>query len=140
MPHQSALTVVANVRPGETDSLRQLLATMGDGVANGSVVDFETLAGLHFARFVLLEETHGLRGEPLPASLVYMSDFDVSRDRHLGDLVDTSGAGMDLLFGHCEGYPDGAQRTRDGRLAYLRRHVVAEQARYVNTIGRGAVQ
>jgi hypothetical protein len=140
MPHQSALTIVANVRPGETDSLRRLLGTMGDGVANGSVVDFETLTGLHFARLVLLEETHDLRGEPLPASLVYMSDLDVSGDRHLGDLVDTAGAGIDLLFDHCEGYPDGAQRARDERLAYLRRHVVAEQVRYVNTIGRGARQ
>lgn len=140
MPHQSALTIVADVRPGETDSLRQLLATMGDGVANGSVVDFEALTGLHFARLVLLEETRDLRGDPLPASLVYMSDFDVSRDRHLGDLVDTAGVGIDLLFGHCEGYPDEAQRTRDGRLGYLGRHVVAEQVRYVNTIGRGARQ
>ena len=140
MPHQSALTIVADVRPGETDSLRQVLASMGDGVANGSVVDFELLTGLHFARLVLLEEARDLRGEPLPASLVYMSDFDVARDRHLRDLVNVAGAGIDLLFAHCEGYPDEAQRTSDERFGYLHRHVVAEQARYVNTVGRGSRQ
>jgi hypothetical protein len=140
MPHQSALTIVADVCPGETDSLRQVLASMGDGVANGSVVDFELLTGLHFARLVLLEEARDLRGEPLPASLVYMSDFDVTRDRHLRDLVNVAGAGIDLLFAHCEGYPDGPQRTSDERFGYLHRHVVAEQARYVNTVGRGSRQ
>jgi hypothetical protein len=108
---------------------------MGDGVANGSVVDLATLRGVHFARFVLLDETQDLRGEPLPASLVYMSDVDVAADRHLSDLVDTVGSGLDLLFGHCDGYP-AAPRARDARLSYLRSHLVKEQARYFNTTGR----
>ena len=136
MPHQVALTLVAKVRPGEAGSLKELLETMGDGVANGSVVDLGALDGVHFARFVVLDEATDLRGEPLPASLLYMSDLDVSRERHLGQLVDQSGEGLDRLFGHCEGYPEGRQRTREGRLDYLRRHRVEEQAFYVNTVGR----
>ena len=136
MAHQVALTLAANVRPGEVESLKQLLGTMGDGVANGSVVDLGTLAGVHFARFVLVDEATDLQGKPLPAWLVYMSDLDVSREQHLGDLVDSAGEGLDRLFGHCTGYPDGAQRTRAQRLAYLRRHRIEEQAFYVNTIGR----
>jgi len=136
MPHQVALTLAANVRPGEIESLQHLLETMGDGVANGSVVDLGALNGVHFARFVLLGEATDLRGEPLPASLLYMSDLDISRERHLGELVDLAGEGLDRLFGHCVGYPEGAQRTREGRLAYLRRHRVREQAFYVNTVGR----
>ena len=35
MAHQVALTLAATVRAGEVGSLKQLLATMGDGVANG---------------------------------------------------------------------------------------------------------
>ena len=136
MPHQVALTVAANVRPREVASLKQLLGTMGDGVANGSVVDLGALASVHFARFVLLEESTDLAGEPLPAWLIYMSDLDVSREHHLGDLVDSAGEGIDRLFGHCIDYPDGAQRTRAQRLAYLRSHRIDEQAFYVNTIGR----
>src|SRR5919197_1460011 len=139
MSHQVAVTIVAEVQPGETRSLSELLAAMGDGVANGSVVDLGALRDVHFARFVLLEETEDLRGEPLPASLIYMSDVDLPRDRHLADLVDTAGPGLDLLFGRCEGYPP-EPRTRDGRLAYLRAHVVKEQARYFNTTGRNVRQ
>jgi hypothetical protein len=139
MSPQVAVTIVADLRSGESESLKQLLASMGDGVANGSVVDLAALHDVHFARVVLLEETTDLRGEPLPASLLYMSDADMSADEHLSDLVDSAGPGLDLLFWHCEGYPP-EPRARDTRLSYLRRHVVKEQAHYFNTIGRNVRQ
>jgi len=134
MSHQVAVTIVAEVRPGEAERLDRLLRSMGDGLANGSVVDLAALPDLHFARFVLLEATRDLRDRPIPALLIYMSDVDVSRDRHLADLVDAGSDGLDQLYGHCEGYPES--RTRETRLAYLRAHVVKEQARYFNTTGR----
>ena len=43
--------------------------------------------------------------------------------------------GIDRVFGRCEGYPEGEPTGHD-RLDYLRRHVVREAARYVNTTGR----
>jgi hypothetical protein len=136
MPHQVALTIAAKVRVDEVESLKRLLETMGDGVANGTVVDLAALEDVHFARFVVVDEATDLQGDPLPAWLIYMSDLDISRERHLGDLVDSSGQGLDQLFGHCEGYPQGPERTREQRLAYLRSHRIKEQAFYVNTVGR----
>ena len=53
MPYQRALTIVAPVRAGARGELESLLATMGNGVANGSVVDFGKLSGLHFARLAV---------------------------------------------------------------------------------------
>jgi hypothetical protein len=103
---------------------------MGNGVANGSVIDFGELEGVHFARFVLVDEAEDLRGEMLPAQLVYLSDLDVSREHHLGDLVGLDG--LHRLFGHCNGYPE----EREARLDWLRKHRVREAAFYVNTIGR----
>ena len=123
MPYQRALTIVAPVRAGARDELERLLATMGDGVANGSVLDFGALSGLHFARLAVVAED-----APLPAHLILLSDFDVSVAQHLGELSERDG--IDRLFGHCEGH-SGADR-----LDYLRRHVVKEQATYVNTTGR----
>ena len=130
MPYQTALTIGAPVRPGAEDDLDQLLASMGDGVANGSVIDFSQLTGVHYARIVLLEETVDLEGKPLPAQLILMSDLDISPTKHLRELVSSAGEGIDRVFGHCEGYTPG------DRHGYLRRHVVQEQARYVNTVGR----
>jgi hypothetical protein len=138
MPHQVALTLAAHVRPGQVESLKKTLETMGDGVADPSVVDFGALDGVHFARFVVVDETQDLEGRPLSALLLYMSDLDVSRERHLRQLVDSSGDVLDRLFGHCEGYPDSPRR--EDRLAYLRRSRIKEQAFYANTVGRTARQ
>lgn len=127
MPYQRALTIVAPVRAGARDELERLLATMGDGVANGSVLDFDSLSGLHFARLAVVEEDMGL-----PASLILLTDVDVSAGKHLGELAELDG--IDSLFSHCVGY------AGSDRLDYLRRHTVKEQATYVNTIGRTASQ
>jgi hypothetical protein len=109
---------------------------MGNGVANGSTVDLGSLDGVHFARFVLLEETTDLQGQRLSPLLVYMSDLDISIERHLSNLVDVAVHGLDEVFGCCEAYPEGEQRTRAGRLAFLRGHRIKERAFYVNTVGR----
>ncbi len=126
MPYQRALTIVAPVRAGARGELESLLATMGNGVANGSVVDFGKLSGLHFARLAVIEEDQGL-----PAHLILMTDVDVSAAKHLGELAEQEG--LDRLFAYCEGYSGD-------RLGYLRRHAVKEQAVYVNTRGRTASQ
>jgi hypothetical protein len=123
MPYQRALTIVAPVRAGARDELDSLLATMGDGVANGSVLDFGKLSGVHFARLALVEAEKGF-----PAHLILLSDFDVSVAKHLGELAQQEG--IDRIFDHCEGF-SGADR-----LGYLRRHTVKEAATYVNTRGR----
>jgi hypothetical protein len=139
MPYQHALTVAAPVRSGAADDLKALLATMGDGVANGSVVDFGALSGVHFARLMVIEEAWDHAGTYMPSYLVLLSDLDVAPATHLIELVQTAGEGIDRLFGHCEGYPAGTPAER-ARLEYLTRHVVRESATYVNTAGRSAQQ
>ena len=132
MREQSAVTIAADLRPGETAGLRELLASMGNGVANGSVLDLGALSDVHFARLFLLEETVDLEGKPLPATLVYLSDFDVSKDEHLVQLA--AAPGLDRVFGSCEGFPSSG--LAQDRLAFLRGRVIEEQARYVNRPGR----
>jgi hypothetical protein len=139
MPYQRSLTIVAPVRRGAADDLERLLATMGDGVANGSVIDFAALTGVHFARVMMIGQDTDHLGRSLPASLVLLSDFDVSPEAHLAELVETAGEGIDRVFAHCEGYPSTKPAPRERR-DYLKRHVVKESARYVNTTGRTVQQ
>ena len=144
MPYQRALTIDAPVRAGARAELESLLATMGNGVANGSVVDFGALSGLHFARMAVIPEDKGFA-----AHLILLTDFDVSAAKHLDELADQDG--LDRLFAHCEGYPTATgvrddsetsltRVTKVTRLEYLRRHTVKEQATYVNTTGRTSSQ
>ena len=105
MPYQRALTIVAPVRAGARGELESLLATMGNGVANGSVLDFGALYG----RPLRAPRGRRRRTQGLPAHLILLSDVDVSAAKHLGELAEQEG--IDRLFGHCEGY-----RRRPARL------------------------
>jgi len=135
VPFQSALSVVAPVRNGAADELDRLLAEMGNGVANGEVIDFGALSGVHFARIVVVPADTDHRGRPLPATLVYLADLDVSPEEHLSELARSAGEGVDRVFGHCEGYPAGTPGEPE-RIAWLRSRVARAPATYVNTRGR----
>ena len=79
---------------------------MGDGVANGSVLDFGALTGVHFAPLLAVgrRRTGRAPGEP-----VLMSDLDVSRAQHLGELAD-AGEGIDRALRALRGLPGGGRR------------------------------
>ena len=81
MPYQRSLTIVAPVREGAESDVESLLATMGDGVANGSVIDFGALDDVHFARLIMIPADTDQSGARLPASVVLLSDVDVVRRR-----------------------------------------------------------
>ncbi len=108
---------------------------MGNGVANGEVIDFGALSGVHFARIVVVPADTDHRGRPLPANVVYLADLDVSPEEHLAELAGSVGEGVDRVFGHCEGYPAGTPGEPE-RLGWLRSRVARAPATYVNTRGR----
>src|SRR5215813_10677153 len=139
MPHQIGVTIQAPVAVDRVPELRAWLAEISrKGLAEGPF-DLAHVRGLHFARFYLLEETADLEGRSIPASLVFMSAVDAPLRRHLADLVDVAGEGMDQAFRHCTGYP-GPDARRRAKIAWLRGHRVAASAFYVNTVGRGLEQ
>jgi hypothetical protein len=133
---QAGVNVVGRVLDGHEEPLRALLARMGERPADNEVIPFGRLPGVHFARLLLLDETRAPDGAPIPARLVLMEDLDGPVDARLAELVDTAGAGLDAVFGHCAGYPPCDAVTRDARLAFLRAHLVRSRAHYTNTIGR----
>src|SRR3954462_6875499 len=125
MPYQQSLTILAPVREGAEREGEELLAARGDGVANGSVLDFGPLDDVHFARLMLAPADTGRSGSRLPASLILLSDFDGSVDAYLDRLVPGAGAGIARVFATCAGYPGGEPNEREGRDS-LRRHRVRE--------------
>lgn len=139
MPHQLGVTIRANVAADQVPGLRKWLAdTARNGVADGPF-DFARMRGLHFAKLYLLEETKDLDNKPIPASLVLMTEVDAPLHRHLAELVDVAGDGIDQAFGYAVGYPGPGARRR-ARIGWLRRHLVSASAFYVNKVGRGLAQ
>ncbi len=139
MPHQLGVTIRAEVAADQVPGLRKWLAeTARNGVADGPF-DFARMHGLHFAKLYLLEETEDLGNQPIPASLILMTEVDAPLRRHLAELVDMGGDGFDQAFGYSVGYPGPGARRR-ARIGWLRRHLVSASAVYVNTVGRGLTQ
>lgn len=136
MAAQRAVTVRAWIRPERMDALRAELAEIDADLAGNALVPFGRFDTVHFARFVILEETTDLKGQPIPASLIYAAIVDGTVDAHLQALARTAPDGVDRVFDHCRGYPEESGRTFAGRVAYLRRWSIRTQAFYVNTLGR----
>ena len=138
MTPQAGVNVLCPVLPDHVDELRTQLDQMGQRPADNEVIPFGQLPGVHFARLFLLDQTTDLDGAPIPARLFLMADFDASLEAQLAELVDAAGAGLDAVFGHCEGY--AGVSTREARLAFLHGHIVSSDAHYTNTIGRTVTQ
>jgi hypothetical protein len=140
MPQQEALTVVATIRSGHVQDVRNILGTIADHVDAWEVVPFARLSNVHFARFVLFDEALDLTEKAIQPQLALMTNIDAPLGAHLHDLSTVCGAGLDAVFGHCERYPSVADRTPAARLSFLREHQVAARAFYVNRQGRTVQQ
>ncbi len=126
-----ALTVVAPVRPERLGALAGLLRDIGGRADASPIVPFRNVPSLHFARWALLP--------PPPAGgptrLAFESNFDGPAEAHLGELVSALGADLARVYGHCEGFDEGAPHPALSLARYLRRHALAEAAFYVGAPG-----
>ncbi|MGX8904079.1 hypothetical protein ACR820_02150 [Streptomyces netropsis] len=138
MPHQSAVTVLATVPPARVDDVREVLDE-ADRRGTGEVFRFAEVAGVHFARLLLVPEGPDSTGALLPPCVVYMSELDVPVSVHLADLVRSAGDELDKVFAYCDEYPAGGASEGE-RVAWLRSHHVPCAAFYVHTVGRGRQQ
>jgi len=135
MSHQEALTLVAPIDPTRLDSLKELFLKMQREPSQKQHIPFSALPDCHFGRLLCWEATLDLKGDPLDAQLLLLTDCDGSSDAHLQRLVEAAGGGVDAVFSHCKGYPRTPASSSD-RLRYLERHRVRESAHYVHRPGR----
>jgi hypothetical protein len=140
MPHQETLNVIAEVGAGQDAALEKLLERIPQHVGSWSVVPFEKLRGLHFARFILLDKTEDLKRRPVPAQLLLMTNVDAPLDGHIEELTTICGAGIDRVFSHCVGYPAPADCSPATRRAFMKEHMTKSAAVHINRRGRSVEQ
>ncbi len=104
--NQGALTLITRIKPGEAQTLRNLLAQMVRGkdnpdvdVETNDIVPFAKLTTIHFARFVVVDQSLNESGEleKIDPFLVLATNYDKPLDRHLEQLVDVAGEGLDRI-------------------------------------------
>ncbi len=102
---QFALTVIAPVDSAGVAQLKQLLDTIQFKIETNPVIPFGEFEGLHFARFVLIEEGQDALGNRYPAELVYSGNFDVSLEDHISQMTKPElCGGFAQVFGCCQGF------------------------------------
>ncbi len=133
---QGALTVITEIKPGETGRLRSLLCRINEDVESNDLVPFLKLTTIHFARWVILPEVRGNEGKiTFPAMLVFSTNFDAPLDNHLRELVNVACIGIDQVYSRCEGYHSQPERMRANLLDYLQAHMVDYDIFYVGNPG-----
>ncbi|WOJ90393.1 hypothetical protein RZS28_03615 [Methylocapsa polymorpha] len=142
MTPQADFMVIAPILPGREAELRSLLLTMnrfpGTADPNNPIVPFGQFDTLHFARFVILNdstladlEAYGAAFPNAPVYLAFLGDCDGSAEGLLADFAFRAAAGLRQIFAHCEGFdPNG------DLLQWMLSHSVKSAAVYVNWIGR----
>ena len=135
--------VVAPLADGQAQPLRALLATMNGRPGNADpyngLVPFGKIARLHFARFLVLEETtpndmmEAYRRPPpdWPPSLAFFGDCDGPAEETLADLAREAGAGLQRIFAFCRDFAPGSDLV-----GWMQAHSQAPAALYINWIGR----
>jgi len=124
------LTVLAPIRPGQQDRLRNVLRAIGDDISGKQLavnparphIDFPRSRCIHFARFAILNDP--AQG-PDRVRLLFASVYDGTLDAHLQELVAITSA-MDAIWAACEGYADVA-----GFPAFVRAHMQEPEAFYI---------
>ncbi len=100
------LTVLAAIRSGEEERLREDLRRIGDDIQgtrrqDTSVrIDFTRSRHIHFARFAILTDPDRGAGR---MRLLYSANFDGDLDSHLTELVAIT-SHVDAIWGRCEAY------------------------------------
>ncbi|MCI0507463.1 MAG: hypothetical protein L0Z73_15320 [Gammaproteobacteria bacterium] len=135
MMPQNEITVCAPVKPDLEGNLRQVLERVNADVQNNILLPFARISdSLHFARLLILDKAE----QPLakPAYLFFMANVDGSPRIFLQEFIKQARDGLDVIFGHCEGYPSGQAVDDGSRFAYLESRLIKANAYYINTIGR----
>jgi len=126
----NGLIVVAPIKAGAEESLRQTLNHIGNDIRGRRLaqeaiqphIEFPASRTLHFARMALLDDAGAGPGRK---RLLLVTDYDGSLHDHASELFDLT-TNPDAIWGCCEGY--------GGRAAFgefLRSHTVAPQAYYI---------
>lgn len=146
MTPQSNFMVLAPIASGREAELRALLATMNrsPGVVDpqNSLVPFGQFPGLHFARFIILDDPttvdittgYGLPAPAYPVYLSFLGDYD-GVNEYFPELTLRAGDGLRRIFSHCEGFSPATDLT-----VWMKQHNLVAATSYVNWLGRTVQQ
>ncbi|GAL84832.1 hypothetical protein MYP_2060 [Sporocytophaga myxococcoides] len=128
MVTHGALTVYANIKPDMIEQLRSKLYeihTPPNNIETNPIVPFKRISTIHFSRFVILDEAKDLKGNTIRPALVFSTNYDKPLSRHIEELVQIAGDGLEEIYQHCEGFERG-----DNLISFIKKHKIPCAAFY----------
>jgi Dyp-type peroxidase family len=153
---QDSLLVMPVIKPGHLDAVLALLKEIadpptGDDREVNPTIPFALLRSVHFCRILVHHPSPSPQapipvyngepqasGPPIPAKLLFSTDFDGTFEAHVDELLAVAAPGLDRLFGHCEGWPGVARR--EAVHGYFLRWRVPTNTFYTGTMHRSVDQ
>jgi hypothetical protein len=142
---QDSFTIAARIKDGQIATLRAVLESMtaAPGIADplNALVPFGRFGMLHFARFIILEDSglgdlaaYGTSFPDAPVWLVFLGDCDGPAEDAVGALAREAEPGLRRIFAHCADYDSGTDLA-----SWMRARAITPSVAYVNWVGRTVV-
>jgi hypothetical protein len=161
LPHdgrteQGSFLLMVPIKAGHLADLEQVLRNIavppgGEDLELNPIIPFRKLETVHFARILIhhaspsaeapIPEWNGepqASGPPIPAKLLFATDYDGPLGHHVDELLRVAGHGLDQVFAHCEGWQGHARH--DAAHAFFERYHVRSNTFYTGTMHRSVAQ
>jgi hypothetical protein len=79
---------------------------VAEEVETNSIIPFKKITTIHFARFVVLNESTDAFGKNVASYLIFTTNYDQPHKKHLEELVTIAGEGLWKMFSFCEDFPE----------------------------------
>ena len=130
----NCITIITPIEPASTERCRTYLRKNAEpriGMQCTPQFGFDRIPSLHFASFVILDET-----ADFGPSLVFEATFDGPKADFVSDLLQVAGNGMHELYRHCTGYPAASLTTPELAKEYLIDHDAGTAIYFSGSPGR----
>lgn len=108
MTQHGAYSMVVYISEGKQAQLAALLQEIVDNdVETNPIVPFKLITGIHFARFIFLDESIDVHGKEVASRLVFTTNYDMPLNNHIQEMVRVAGPGLWRIFSMCQNFSSG---------------------------------
>lgn len=141
MTKHGALSILANIKPDMKQELVALFTQIvSEDVETNSLIPFKKLTTIHFARFVVFNESTDAFGNDVGAHLIFTTNYDQPYQNHLDELIAVAGPGLWKIFSFCEDFPSHTNYNKEALIQYLNLKTVSNAVFYVGVGYRSVLQ
>lgn len=140
MTVQDGLTLLFDIREDKMQDLVGLLNTLSENIEENELMPYSKMKAIHFSRWVILDATTDVDGNPIPAHLLFESDYDGPEADHVKEMLDVALPGFIKIFRTCKRFTEKESVTREEVLSFIKAHDAPKTGLFIGAWGRSVEQ